>query len=164
MYIIQHIHIYHKYMFFQVFSSFTFQKLSQKSPIPCPPTPLPTHSHFLTLVFLCTRAYKVCQTKAPLFTMMTDEAIFFYICSSRQELWGYWLVHIVVPSIGLQTPSAPWVLSLAPPLGEIFILKWQPSLETPDLSQHSAAFKCQVQLSALPATCAITQSPVFSAT
>jgi hypothetical protein len=30
---------------------------------------------------------------------------------------GYWLVHIVVPPIGLQTPSAPWVLSLAPPLG-----------------------------------------------
>ena len=25
---------------------------------------------------------------------------------------GYWLVHIVVPLIGLQTPSAPWVLSL----------------------------------------------------
>ena len=25
-----------------------------------------------------------------------------------RELWGYWLVHIVVPPIGLQTPSAPW--------------------------------------------------------
>ena len=33
---------------------------------------------------------------------------------SPRELWGYWLVHIVVPPIGLQTPSAPWVLSLAP--------------------------------------------------
>jgi hypothetical protein len=30
---------------------------------------------------------------------------------------GYWLVHIVVPPIGLQFPLAPWVLSLAPPLG-----------------------------------------------
>jgi hypothetical protein len=30
---------------------------------------------------------------------------------------GYWLVHNVVPPIGLQTPLAPWVLSLAPPLG-----------------------------------------------
>jgi hypothetical protein len=28
---------------------------------------------------------------------------------------GYWLVHIVVPPIGLQTLLAPWVLSLAPP-------------------------------------------------
>jgi hypothetical protein len=31
--------------------------------------------------------------------------------------WWYWLVHIVVPPIGLQIPSAPWLLSLAPPLG-----------------------------------------------
>jgi hypothetical protein len=30
---------------------------------------------------------------------------------------GYWLVHIVVPPIGLQTPSPPWALSLTPPLG-----------------------------------------------
>jgi hypothetical protein len=26
---------------------------------------------------------------------------------------GYWLVHIVVPPIGLQISLAPWVLSLA---------------------------------------------------
>jgi hypothetical protein len=32
---------------------------------------------------------------------------------------GNWLVHIVVPPIGLQIPSAPWVLSLAPPLGAL---------------------------------------------
>jgi hypothetical protein len=30
---------------------------------------------------------------------------------------GVLVSYIVVPSIGLQTPSAPWVLSLAPPLG-----------------------------------------------
>jgi hypothetical protein len=30
---------------------------------------------------------------------------------------GYWLVHTVVPPIGLQTSLAPWILSLAPPLG-----------------------------------------------
>jgi hypothetical protein len=29
---------------------------------------------------------------------------------------GYWLVHIVSP-MGLQTPSSPWVLFLAPLLG-----------------------------------------------
>jgi hypothetical protein len=33
--------------------------------------------------------------------------------------WGYWLVHIVVPPRGLQTPLAPWVHSLAPPLGTL---------------------------------------------
>ena len=32
---------------------------------------------------------------------------------------GYWLVHNVVASIGLQVPLAPWVLSLAPPLGAL---------------------------------------------
>jgi hypothetical protein len=32
---------------------------------------------------------------------------------------GYWLIHIVVPPIGLQTPLAPWVLSLDPPLGAL---------------------------------------------
>jgi hypothetical protein len=31
---------------------------------------------------------------------------------------GYWLVHIVVPPIGLLFPLAPWVISLAPPLGD----------------------------------------------
>jgi hypothetical protein len=36
------------------------------------------------------------------------------------QLWGYWLVHIVVPPIGrLQTPLAPWILSLAPSLGAL---------------------------------------------
>jgi hypothetical protein len=37
------------------------------------------------------------------------------------QLWGggYWLVHIIVPPIGLQTPFSPWVLSLAPSLGAL---------------------------------------------
>ena len=30
---------------------------------------------------------------------------------------GYWVVHIVVPPIGLQIPPTPWVLFLAPTLG-----------------------------------------------
>ena len=36
---------------------------------------------------------------------------------------GYWLVHIVVPPIGLQIPSAPWVLSLVPPLGDLWSIQ-----------------------------------------
>jgi hypothetical protein len=32
---------------------------------------------------------------------------------------GYWLVHNVVQPIGLQIPLAPWVHSLAPPLGAL---------------------------------------------
>ena len=35
----------------------------------------------------------------------------------------YWLVHIVVPPIGLQTPLAPWVLSLVPPLGALWSIQ-----------------------------------------
>jgi hypothetical protein len=35
------------------------------------------------------------------------------------DLWEYWLVHFVVPPMGLQTPSASYVLSLAPPLGTL---------------------------------------------
>jgi hypothetical protein len=36
------------------------------------PTPLPTHSHFLALVFPCSEAYKVCKTNGPLFPLMAD--------------------------------------------------------------------------------------------
>jgi hypothetical protein len=43
-----------------------------KSPITPLPAPLPTHSHLLALVFLCTGAYTVCKTKGPLFPMMAD--------------------------------------------------------------------------------------------
>jgi hypothetical protein len=38
---------------------------------------------------------------------------------SPWEFWGYCLVHLVSP-MGLQTPSAPWVLSLVTPLGTLF--------------------------------------------
>jgi hypothetical protein len=34
------------------------------------------------------------------------------------------LVHIVVSPMGLQTPSAPWVLSLSPPLGTLCSVQW----------------------------------------
>jgi hypothetical protein len=36
---------------------------------------------------------------------------------------GYWLVHTVVPPIGLQTPLAPWVLSLVPQLGALWSIQ-----------------------------------------
>ena len=34
------------------------------------------------------------------------------------------MVHIVVPFKGLQTPSAPWLLSLASPLGTLCSVQW----------------------------------------
>jgi hypothetical protein len=50
--------------------------------------------------------------------------VFFDWWFSPRELWGYWLVYIVVPPMGLQTPSAPWILSLAPSLGTLCIIQW----------------------------------------
>jgi hypothetical protein len=43
---------------------------------------------------------------------------------SPWELWGYWLFYIVVPPMGLPTPLAPLVLSLAPPLGTLCSVQW----------------------------------------
>jgi hypothetical protein len=43
-----------------------------KVPHTLPPTPLPTHSHFLALAFPCTEAYKVCLSNGPLFPVMAD--------------------------------------------------------------------------------------------
>jgi hypothetical protein len=36
---------------------------------------------------------------------------------------GYWLVHNVVPLIGLQIPLASWILFLAPPLGALWSIQ-----------------------------------------
>jgi hypothetical protein len=40
------------------------------------------------------------------------------------SLVGIWLLHMVVPSMGLQIPSAPSVLSLALPLGTLCSVQW----------------------------------------
>ena len=83
--------------------------LSQKSP----PT-LPHHSHFLVLAFPCIEADKVCTTNGPLFPLMASSDKYAARDTSSGE---YWVVHIVVPPIGLQIPLAPWLLS--PPLGAL---------------------------------------------
>jgi hypothetical protein len=43
-----------------------------KVPYTLPPAPLLTHSNFLALAFPCSGAYKVCNTKGPLFPVMAD--------------------------------------------------------------------------------------------
>jgi hypothetical protein len=50
--------------------------------------------------------------------------VFFDWWLSSPELWRYWLVHIVVPPMELQTASAPWILSLAPSLGVLCSVQW----------------------------------------
>ena len=47
-------------------------------PIPSPcPAPLPTHSRFLALAFLCTGAHKVCNIKGPLFPVMAMPTVIY---------------------------------------------------------------------------------------
>jgi hypothetical protein len=48
--------------------------------------------------------------------------VFFGWCFSPREIW---LVHIAVPSMVLQTPSAPWVLTIAPSLGTLCFVQWK---------------------------------------
>jgi hypothetical protein len=43
---------------------------------------------------------------------------------SPWELWGIWLVDIVVIPMGLQTPPALLVLSLTPPLRTPYSVQW----------------------------------------
>jgi hypothetical protein len=50
--------------------------------------------------------------------------VFFDWWFRSKELWVYWLVHIVVPPMGLQNHSAPWVLSLALSLETLCSFQW----------------------------------------
>jgi hypothetical protein len=54
-----------------IFFTYIYNAIPKVAHAP-PPTPLPTHSHFLALAFPCTEAYKVCKTKGPLFPLMED--------------------------------------------------------------------------------------------
>jgi hypothetical protein len=78
--------------------------------------------------------------------------IFFDWWFSPKELWEYWLVHIVVPPMGLQTLSTPWVLSLALSLGtrapsnewlwastSVFVRHWQSLSEDSCIGLMSAS-------------------------
>jgi hypothetical protein len=49
---------------------------------------------------------------------------FFYGWFSPWELWGIWLVHIVVLPMRLQTPSAPSVLLITLPLWSPYSVQW----------------------------------------
>jgi hypothetical protein len=96
-----------------------------------PPTPTSLSWHSPTL--------GPSQDQRPLLPLIFNKAILCYICSwSHGSLHvyslvgglvpgssgGYWLVHIVVPSMGLQAPSGPSVLSLASPLGTTCSDQW----------------------------------------
>jgi hypothetical protein len=79
------------------------------------------------------------QDQGSLLPLMPDKAILCYICSWNHgslhvyslvgglvpgSSGGVWLVDTVVLPMGLQTPSAPSVLSLAPPLRTLCSIQW----------------------------------------
>jgi hypothetical protein len=113
------------------------QKKNPLSP-PTLPVPQPTHSHSWSWhspilghrTFRGPRASPPIdnQTGHPLLHMQLEPqvppCVFFDWWFSPKELWGYWLVHIDVPPMGLQTPSAPYILSLASSLGTLCSIQW----------------------------------------
>jgi hypothetical protein len=75
------------------------------------------------------------QDQGQLLSSMPNKAILCYICGwshgslfgwwfSLCELWGFWLVDIAFLPMGLQTSSAPSLLSLTPPLGTPCSVQW----------------------------------------
>jgi hypothetical protein len=117
-------------------SPFLASPLKISYPLPLltnPPTPAswPRHSPILGhTAFTGPKASSAINDRLghPLLHMQLEPwvplCILFGWWLSPWELWGYWLVHIVVPPMGLQTPSAPWVLSLAPSLGTLCSIQW----------------------------------------
>jgi hypothetical protein len=102
-------------------------------PLPNPPTPAswPRHSPILGhRNFTGPRASLPIDDRLghPLLHVQLEPwfppCVFFDWWFGPRDVWGYWLVHIVVPPKGLQSPSAPWVLFLAPSLGTLCYNGW----------------------------------------
>jgi hypothetical protein len=96
-----------------------------------PPTSLPWHSPTLGhQSFTVQRASLLIDARQShlLLHMQLEPLVPPYVvyCWSLRpwELRGDWLVDIFVLPMGLQTPSAPSVLSLTPPLGSLCSVQW----------------------------------------
>jgi len=97
---------------FFIYISSAIPRVPPSPPLPYPPTPTswPWRSPIL-------RHIKFARPMGLSFQWwLTKPSSDTYAARDRSS-GGYWLVHIVVPPIGLQIPLVPWVLSLAPPLG-----------------------------------------------
>jgi hypothetical protein len=110
--------------------------------LPPPPAHQPIHSCFLALTFSYTymgqghKAFTGPRDSPPIDVQLGHPQLHMQLepwippCVllgwwfSPWELWGCWLVHIAVPPMWLQTPSTPWVPSLAPSLGTLCSVLW----------------------------------------
>jgi hypothetical protein len=108
--------------FITYFPQLHFQCYPKSPPYP-PPTSLPTHSHFFgpgVPLYWGIYSLRVQWT-----SLSSDGRLGHLLIHIQLESRapGYWLVHNVVPPIGLQIPLVPWVLSLAPPLGDLWSIQ-----------------------------------------
>ena len=112
-------------------SPFVVSPLEISYPLPALPAPQPTHSHsqhwhspiLEHTTFTEPRASLPIDDRLghPLLHILLEpqvpSCVFFDWWFSSKELWGYWLVYIDVPPMGLQTPSAPSLGICAPSNG-----------------------------------------------
>jgi hypothetical protein len=112
--------------------------------------PHPSHSHSRSLYFpiLGHRTFTGSKASPPINDLLghpllhihlephVPTCVFFDWWFSSKELWGYWLVIIDVPPMGLQTPSSPWVLPLAPFLGTMCSVQWMIVANTSVFERH----------------------------
>jgi hypothetical protein len=125
---------YFLYLHFKCYSSFLVSPLKISYPFPqspahqsMTPTSWPSNSPVLGYrTFTRPRVSPLIddQLGHPLLLMQLDPwvppCVFFGWWFSLRELWGYWLVRIVIAPMELQTPLVTWVLSLAHSLGTLY--------------------------------------------
>jgi hypothetical protein len=115
-------HTFFKILYFiliRYFLHLHFQCYPKSTPYPSPlisypPTPTSWHWHSPVLRHI--------KFSRPMVHFIYDGPISHLLMHMQIETrapGGYWFVHIVVLPIGLQTPLALWVLSLAPPFGAL---------------------------------------------
>ena len=102
---------YFLYIHFKCYPKSSLYPPPTRLPYPPTPTSWPWHSPVLGHI----------KFASPMGLLCSDGRLGHLLIHMQLETRapGYWLVHIVVPPIGLQFPLAPWVISLAPPLGAV---------------------------------------------
>jgi hypothetical protein len=108
-------------------------------PLPCVFEGVPSHTHPLLFPwpgFALHWFIKPSKDQGPLLSLMSNRpssatyvtgvppCVLFGLWFSVWELKGFWLVYIVVPPAGLQTPSSPSNLSLTPPPRILCSVQW----------------------------------------